>query len=86
MKRYMLATKATHLIGDVSREEPDLCLIQSEDADSYIGHWVTGFALLDVHFPKATTRPLTPEEKERWQGTQIMYPHGITKTINLELE
>ncbi|MBI1975038.1 MAG: hypothetical protein HYS57_01605, partial [Parcubacteria group bacterium] len=68
---YMMATKAIHKLGDISREEPDLCIIHSEDAENYIGNWVTGFGFIDVKFPKGTTRELTNEEKEKWNGRQI---------------
>lgn len=38
MARYMMATQAIHRLGDISREEPDLCVIHSEDAENYIGN------------------------------------------------
>lgn len=71
MKRYMMATKAIHQLGDISRGEPDLCVIRSEDADNYIGNWVEGYGFINVKFPKRTTRELTDEEKEKWHGRQI---------------
>lgn len=71
MARYMMATKANHELGDISREEPDLCVIHGEDEENYIGNWVTGFGFINVKFPKSTTRELTDEEKEKWNGRQI---------------
>src|SRR5262245_33776144 len=41
--KYMMATKAIHQLGDISRDKPDICQIFGEDADNYIGNWVTGF-------------------------------------------
>lgn len=61
--RYMMATKADHQLGDISRDEPDFCWITGEDEDNYIGHWITGFGFVNVKFPKETTRDLTPEEQ-----------------------
>ena len=63
-----MATTAIHISGDVSRNDPDLCSINSEDADNYIGAWVDGpnADLVDVRFPKGTTRELTDEQTELW--------------------
>jgi len=71
MKRYMMATKATHMLGDISREEPDLCFITGVEENCYIGHWVEGFGFINVEFPKETTRELTAEEKEKYHGKII---------------
>lgn len=62
MKKYMMATKAMHKLGDISSDEPDLCLIHSEDDENWIGNWVEGLGFINVKFPKASTRELTPEE------------------------
>ena len=67
---YMMATKALHQIGDVSSDEPDICRLydeQPEGVDYYLGEWVTGLGLINVKFPKKTTRPLTEEEKEYYR-------------------
>ena len=66
--RYMMATKADHQLGDISRDEPDICRVESEDGDNYIGAWVTGFGFFNVKFPKDTTRDLTPEEIDHYDG------------------
>ena len=71
MKKYMMATKATHKLGDISRDGEDLCFIYSEDNENYIGNWVTGFGFFDVKFPKKTTRSLTPEEIENYNTQYI---------------
>lgn len=64
--RFMMATAAHHAFGDISRDEPDLAVIYGEDEDAYLGQWVTGFGFLNVRFPKATTRELTGEERQRY--------------------
>jgi len=71
MRHYMMATTAMHQMGDVSREEPDLCVVDTEDGDNHRGSWVFGFGLADVLFPKSTTRELTPEERERYNGKTV---------------
>jgi len=66
--KYMMATTAIHLIGDISRDEPDLCIVIDEDSENYIGNWVTGFGFVHVNFPKATTKELTAEDVKRYHG------------------
>lgn len=69
--RYMMATKAIHQLGDISRKKPDLCVVHSEDGNNYIGNWVTGLGYINVKFPKKTTRELTDKEKDKWDGRRI---------------
>lgn len=69
--RYMMATKAYHLLGDISRNKDDLCYISWETEDYYIGNWVTGFGFIEVLYPKETTRLLTKEEVEKYNKTYI---------------
>ena len=69
--KYMIGTTAIHKLGDISREEGDLCRISKEDNENYYGSWVTGFGFFDVKFPKSTTRELTPEEVEYWNKKYI---------------
>ena len=66
--KFMMATKAIHQTGDISRDEADICRIEREEADSYVGAWVTGFGFIEVRFPKETTRDLTEEEIKRYDG------------------
>jgi hypothetical protein len=70
-RRYMMATTAIHKLGDISRDEPDLCSIYDEDDTTFIGMWVTGFGFFDVRFPKETTRELTPDERDRFKRQHI---------------
>ena len=66
-----MATIAIHNLGDISSDEPDLCIIHSEDDDNFYGNWVTGLGLVDVKFPKNTTRELTAEEIEKYNKLSI---------------
>ncbi len=69
--RFLMATTATHPVGDISRDEPDLAVITGEDGDDWIGEWVTGVGFINVRFPKATTRELTDEERARYDGRLV---------------
>lgn len=66
----MIATKAYHQLGDISRDleekdlEENLSYISSETKNYYIGMWLTGFGFIDVLFPKESTRDLTEKEFE----------------------
>lgn len=84
--RYVMATKAHHRLGDLSREVPDLCIVDSEDEDNYYGHWVDGFRFTHVRFPKATTRPLSESEIARYHGHHIRHSHGLWERISLVAE
>jgi len=66
-----MATKAIHKMGDISRDKPDLCIINSEDESNYIGNWVTGYGFVEVEFPKETTRELTEEEIKNYNKSFI---------------
>lgn len=66
--KYLMATKAIHGLGDISRDEPDLCVVNEEHNDYYVGHWVTGFGFMDVKFPKETTRELTKRERKKYNN------------------
>jgi hypothetical protein len=84
MGKYMMATKATHKLGDISSDEPDLCFVKEEADDYYIGNWVTGYGFVGVHFPKATTRLLTPEEVAQCNDTYIEIDSG--PSVKLEVD
>lgn len=83
-----MATKAFHNLGDISRDEPDLCAISDEDDENWIGNWVTGLGFVFVKFPKETTRELTEEEFTYWNGrpiqiaSQAPFPLKIHKKPN----
>jgi len=84
--RYMWATKAIHLLGDISREDGDLCVVQKESGENYIGNWVTGYGFVEVKFPKETTRELTTEEIEKYDGMQLAIGNCLINTINMSKE
>lgn len=70
--KYMMATKAFHQLGEISSNEPDICVVRAEDADHYIGNWVYGLGFVGVKFPKSTTRELTESEINHYNGQQIV--------------
>ena len=45
-----------------------VCLIMEEDADNYIGNWVSGFGEMKQKFSKKKTRPFTKEEIKNYQS------------------
>lgn len=69
--KYMIGTIAIAKLGDISRKEGSLCQIHGEEGDDYIGNWITGFGFFDVKFPKSTTRELTEEEIEKYDGMKL---------------
>ena len=62
--KYMMATKAYHLMGDISTETPDLCVVHGEEGDNWVGNWVTGFGVYEREVSKATTRNPTHQGKK----------------------
>lgn len=62
--KILMATKAIHVMGDISRKDPDYCVVYGETETDYVGNWVTGYGFIDVKFSKETTRECTPEEKK----------------------
>lgn len=67
-----IATVAYHKLGDISRNEPDYCVIQSEDELNYYGHWLEGFGFIDVRFPKGTTRIASDDLKKKVDSIRIV--------------
>lgn len=74
---YMMATRAFHLLGDISSDEPDLCHIYgiTENGFYYVGMWELGYGFFNVLFPKETTRPLTDDEVDEWSGRKTQIAH-----------
>jgi len=81
---YMMATKAYRLLGEISRDEPDLCSVEKEDDENYYGHWICGFGFVSVRFPKETIRKLTIKESQHWhkRGITISGQHLSDVRIN----
>jgi hypothetical protein len=75
MEKYMMGTIAIHKMGDISREDPDLCFISDEDEENYVGHWVTGYGFVNVKFPKSTTRELSKEEIKHYNNLKFQLSH-----------
>ena len=69
--KFMMATSAIHKLGDISRNEPNICVIYNEDDENFIGNWVYGLGFVDVKFPKNTTRELTDDEVKYFNGRGI---------------
>jgi len=67
VNQYMMATKAFHQLGEISRDKEDICHIHDETEKYYIGSWITGLGFIEVKFPKETTRELTPDEVEKYR-------------------
>ena len=76
MEKYMIATKAIHKTGDISRDDGDLCIVFEEDESNYIGQWVTGYGFVKVKFPKESTRPLTKKEIKKYNKLILRLPWG----------
>lgn len=76
-KKYRMATKAYHKLGEISSSIPDLCRVYNEDEDNFYGMWVTGLGFFNVRFPKETTRKLTEEEKEHYIGKMLSINNNL---------
>lgn len=63
----IMATKAIHGLGDISRSTPNLAAIHDETEDCYIGNFVEGAGFCDVRFSKSVCRELTEEEVARYE-------------------
>lgn len=64
---FVMATKAYHKMGEISRDEADLAIVFSEDNENLYGNWFYGYGFIDVRFPKNTTRKPTSEEIEKFK-------------------
>ena len=82
--KYMMATAAFHKMGDVSADKPQLCSVTRETDEYYVGTFILGPGLIDIHFPKETTRELTEEEKKEWNNKPI-YING-TERFKVDLD
>lgn len=80
--RYMMATAAMHPVGDISRDQPSLAIIYGEEREDWIGEWATGIGFINVHFPKATTRELTDDEKA-YYGSRFIEVAGRVRPIDI---
>jgi hypothetical protein len=81
--RYMMATQAIHLVGDISRDVPSLAIVYGETERDWIGEWATGMGFVNVRFPKETTRELTDAEKAFYR-TKLIEFGGMTRPILID--
>ena len=67
---YKMATKAWHIAcGEkASMPFPDPCYVKEEDDENFYGVWLCGSGMINVHFPKETTRDLTEEEAVKYSA------------------
>lgn len=72
MTTIMWATKADHLLGDLSRPDGGYCFVSSQDDTHFIGSWCDGIGYFKVAFPKETTRALTLTEMEWFVSHEIV--------------
>jgi hypothetical protein len=79
----MMATKAKHPVGDLSLSKPCLCIIDREEGDYYVGSWVLGFCVIDMKFPKVSTRELTEEEVKHWNGRGLCVGNRLVEVIQI---
>ena len=82
----LIATIAYHQMGELTREEGDLCCAGKESENYYIGNWVTGFGFFNVMFPKETTRKLTDEEVEKYNNMYVQISDQIPVKLNVSNE
>ena len=80
--KYMMATVAHHLLGEISSDTPDICRVSEETETHYIGSWVTGLGFIYVHFPKETTRDLTQEEIEHYSKLEYGMFSSVHDTLS----
>jgi hypothetical protein len=79
----MMATGAVHTLGDISRDEPALAIVYGETDEDWIGEWATGLGLINVRFPKASTRELTDDERAYF-STKVIDTAGMVRPIMFE--
>lgn len=80
----MIGKNAFHLLGDISRSSGDICLVDGETPDFFIGSWITGYGFFDVLFPKKTTRDLTDQEVRKWNKRGIQIGGGPVIKLNIK--
>lgn len=89
---FMIATAATHKLGDLSREYSEvlenrmenLCIVSSEDSENYIGNWVLGFGFIGVKFPKSSTRSLTEDEVKFFNNKKVQVGSQIPVSLKVD--
>lgn len=86
---------AIHRTGNISREEDDIFIVyvyrHKERDDEYIGNWLTGFRLVDVHVKKKHCRRLTKGEAANLANSMsldnlVLYLGGPIKVDNRDID
>jgi hypothetical protein len=75
---YKMATVAWHKScgENASMPFPDPCYVKEEDDENFYGVWLCGIGMIDVHFPKATTRDFTEEEAIKYSSGSFRLGHN----------
>ena len=84
--KHMMATTATHKLGDLSREDDgidNLCRVTKEDDENYYGMWITGMGFFNVEFPKDTTRELTEDEIKKFNKMCVQINSQPSMPLNV---
>jgi hypothetical protein len=63
---FILATKANHQLGDISRRNGDIAIVSQKDDQHYCGQWANGFGFFNVKFPIETSKVISKEEAEKF--------------------
>ena len=63
---YLLATKAIHKLGDISRDYGDIAIVSQKDDKYYCGYWANGFGFFNIKFPIDTSKIITKEEAQQF--------------------
>jgi hypothetical protein len=81
---YLIGTKAMHKMWDVSRPEWDLFYVTWETETHRIWNWVTWFWLVNVEFPKETSRKLTKKEKDKYNKCYVQVASHPPHKLNIK--
>lgn len=69
--KIMMGTEAYHNLGNISRDDYDWFLAESQTPDYWVGQWRTGFGFINVVYPKSTSRELTEEELVHYKSQKF---------------
>lgn len=81
--KVRIGTTAVHRLGDISRDESNICILTDEDETDYMGMWLEGFAMMETKFPKECVRELTEAEKEFFHDRLIKKGGKPWKRLNV---
>lgn len=81
--KIRMGTTAHHLLGDISREQAEICVLTEESETHYMGFWLEGFAMMGTKFPKDSVRELTEEEKTFYHDRPLHQKGKPWKKLNV---